>query len=235
MVTSHPSSQSGNILVYILGAILLMGLLVVVVKGVSNPGSGIDQEAVIIRVSDVQRYAGEVERGVNMILRSGQSEADLRFSHPNGYSAYGIVHTAPFAREVFHAAGGAAEYRMPPPGVNDGTRWQFFSNTHITGMGTEGAGLRRAELLMVLPNVTQAFCERVNLVNGQNLNVVSQVQDPAANGCIYSPGSEFNGTYSSGAGANSLDSALITHKPAAQACVRCSSGALHFYHVLLAR
>lgn len=233
----HPPShaQSGNMLVYILGAIFLMGLLVVLVKGSTNPGGGIDSETAVIATTEAQRYAAEVERAVNLIMQNGHSEADIRFSHANASSAYQNTLDAPLTRQVFHPSGGAARFRNPPSGVNDGTPWQFFSNTHITGLGSNTASARKAELIMVLPNVVPGFCSEVNRANGQNLDIVAGVQDPAAGGCIYAPGSEFTGSFVSGASTNVPNDALFTLNPAKQACIRCNDGSLHFYHVLMAR
>lgn len=227
-------SQSGNMLVYILGAIFLMGLLVALVKGSSNPGGGIDAENVIIHASEAQRYAGEIERAVVNVIRNGESEADIRFSHPNAPSAYGNTLDAPLTRQIFDPQGGAAEYRDPPSGVNDGTPWQYFATTHIKDMGTDGGNMK-AELIMVLPNVTEDFCDRINELNDQNLTLTDD-HDPSADGCIYAPGSEFAGTYTSGASTNTIDDTLFTHLPPKEACIHCESDdKLHYYHVLLAR
>ncbi len=222
-------------LVYILGAVFLMGLLVMLVKGSSTPGGGIDSETVVIRTTDVQRYASEVERAVTLILRNGHSESEIRFSHPNGASAFGTVMDTPLTRQVFDGAGGAAVYRDPPVGVNDGSKWQFFSNTHITDMGTDTEADRRAELIMVLPNVTPAFCNRINQVNDQDIDIVTETQDPSDGGCIFSPGNQFTGTFMKGSSVNVPDHTTFRHNPASQACVKCDNGSLHFYHVLLAR
>lgn len=230
---SHP--QSGNMLVYILGAIFLMGLLVVLVKGSSNPGGGIDSEAAMIKATEAQRYAAEVERAVNLVMRNGHSESDIRFSHANAASAYQQTMDTPLTRQVFHPSGGGARFREPPQNVNDGTPWQFFSNTHINGLGTNDSAARKAELIMVLPNVNASFCSAINNANNQNLDIAAGTQDPSANGCIYAPGSEFAGSFISGNGANVLDEDTFTHNPPTQACVRCDDGTLHFYHVLMPR
>ena len=83
--------QSGNILIYIIGAIALIGLLTVMVKGSTLPGAGIDREELELRASDIQQYAMELERAVAYILQSGYSESDIRFAHPNHSSAYGDI------------------------------------------------------------------------------------------------------------------------------------------------
>jgi hypothetical protein len=229
---SH-ATQSGNMLVYILGAIFLMGLLMVLVKGSTNPGGGIDAENVIIRASDAQRYTGEIERAILNIMHNGESESDIRFAHPNAPSVYGVI-GAPLTAQVFDPAGGAAEYRAPPSGINDGTAWQFYATTHIKDLGTDGAN-RKAELIMVLPNVTEDFCNRINELNDQDLTLTDD-HDPSANGCIYDVGNEFTGTYASGGSVNEIDDTLFTHLPPNQACIHCESDdKLHYYHVLLAR
>lgn len=220
-------------LVYILGAILLMGLLVMLVRGSSNSGGGIDSENVVIKASQVQQYAGELERAVGIVMRNGHSEADIRFV-PNAPSAYDDpLDNAPESRQIFATDGGAAEYRSPPPGVNDGTPYQFFATTHIPDVGTDAPGSMRAELLMVLPNVTEAFCNRINEQNDQALSLTDD-HDPSGGGCLYDPGNEFVGTFASGT-INTLDDSFFTHLPAKQACVHCEGGGLHFYHVLMAR
>lgn len=232
--SSDPTAQSGNMLVYILGAIFLMGLLVMLVRGSSNTGGGIDSENVVIKASQVQQYAGELERAVAIVIRNGHSEADIRFNAPNAPSAYDDpVDNAPESRQVFAGDGGAAEYRSPPPGVNDGTPYQFFATTHIPDLGTNTLGAMRAELVMVLPNVTDAFCERINEQNDQTLTL-TDAHDPSGGGCIYDSGSEFVGSFASGT-INTLDESFFTHLPPKQACVRCQGGGLHFYHVLMAR
>lgn len=235
---SRDARQAGNIMIYILGAIVLMGLLVIVVKGNTTPGAGIDSETIVIRASEVQRYAGELERAVGYILQNGHSEADIRFAAANAPVAYGNIATdTPLTRQVFSKTGGGALYRDPPAGIQTTTTpWQFYGKTHIKGMGSDTVGVRKGELIAVLPNVTQAFCERINELNGQNLNLSADL-DPSSNGCIYAgSGNEFTGTFASGGTANTIDAALFTQIPPKEACIRCQSdGALHYYHVLLGR
>jgi len=225
-------------LVYILGAIFLMGLLVVLVRGSSTPGSGIDAEQLTLRASQVQRYTNELERAVAYILRNGASESDIRFANPSSSGGpYGDISVNPSA-QVFDVSGGGATYREPPEGINDGTAWQFYATTHIKDLGTDTAASMRAELIAVLPNVTENFCDKMNDLNDQDLDLSAGVfHDPNANGCIHAgSGSEFTGTYSSGATTNTIDDTLFTFVPAKQACVRCESDdALHFYHVLMSR
>lgn len=229
---SRQTSQSGNIFVYILGSIFLLGILIVLLRGSFQEGSGIDAENMTLKVSEVQRYASELERAVNYILSNHYSETDIRFAHDDALPAYGTPGDTP-GRQVFEPTGGGAEYKLPPKGVNDGTHWQFYATTHIKDMGTDTAGVRKAELLAVLPNVTQSFCEHVNMVVQEDIDLTADTD--AGSDCVYEPGSEFAGTYLSGGGTNILDDTKFSKLPAKEACVKCAAGGFHYYRVLISR
>lgn len=229
-----PCAQSGNILIYILGAIFLLGLLVVLVKGSFQEGTGTDSEKVVLKAQQIQSYASELERGVNYVLRNGVSESDIRFAAPNAPSNYGTYSDNP--NMVFAPSGGGVEYKDPPAGVNDGTKWGFFGTTHIANMGSDAVPVRKAELIAVLPNVTQAFCSQINRNVKQAIDL-SQSADVSSNGYIYQPTEPFLGTFRSGNPANNLLDASFTFLPPTEACVRAASSPVsyHYYKVLLAR
>lgn len=239
-------SESGNILIMILVAIVLIGVLTAAIQSSSRQeGSTIDEEALIIRTTEVQRYASELERAVNYIMQDGKSESDLRFAHPNfTHSDYGDLSADPDpSDQVFHMSGGAAEFRDPPDGINDGSEWEFYGGTHIPGMGTG-----RAELIAVLPNVTQAFCDRINQINGQT-GTPADTGASAASGA--DPGSclhigalgRFDDAQQFYTTVNTVDDTTFEDAPesteaapAPQACVVCTlDSENHFYHVLLVR
>lgn len=238
--------ESGNVLFIILLAIVLIGALTAAIQSSNrSEGSNIDAETLVIRASEVQRYASELERAVTYIMQNGKSESDIRFAHPDAPSDYGDLSadTDP-SDQVFHVDGGAANYRAPPGGINDGSGWEFYAGTHLPGMGTSS----RAELIAVLPNVTQAFCEKINALNGQT-------GSPADTGAGTASGADPGACLNIGASGrfgdsrqfyttiNSVDETSFEQdpntgaaRPAPQACVQCDIGsAYHFYHVLLAR
>lgn len=160
------SRQSGNILIYILGAIFLLGILIVITKGNYQPGTGIDAEAVVIKVSEVRRYASELERGVQFVMQNGISETDIRFAHPNAASAYGTYGTNPKA-EIFHPQGGGVEWKDPPSGVQVSAKpWYFIGANAAKGSGSTCNQSSCSDLIAFLPDVTQAFCIQVNNSTG---------------------------------------------------------------------
>ncbi len=226
--------EAGNILIYILGTIVLMGVLFTVLRGNSQEGMGIDAEKTAIRVNEARQQAAGIERAVSVLLNDGISESDLRFGHPDADAVYGLISDEP-SRQVFSAEGGGMEYRLPPSGINDGTKWQFSGSTHMPQVGSDVAAQSRGELVAILPNVSEAFCYQMNVALGQDIDL-SVDTDPGSDGCVYSPGDEFDGTFASGTDNNTLDATKIPKLPPMELCVKCNSdGKFHYYRVLLAR
>lgn len=233
--------EHGNMLFMILIAVALIGLLTAaLMSGSNSESSNIDEETLVIRTTEAQRYAAELERAVSLIIQNGKSEADIRFAHPDAASAYGDLSADTDKKDqAFHSTGGAAEYRDPPAGLNDGTDWQFYGHTAVPGVGTSAP-----DLVMVLPKVTEDFCARINTLNGQ-----VTPSDPNATGtatCIYGGSTViFNGTttFTTGGAINQMNAATFTQDPASgaarvasEACVTCiGANGRHYYHVLLAR
>ena len=223
-------NEAGNILIYILGAIFLLGILVVVVKGSSTPGSNIDREALLIRVAEVQAYGQELERAVAYVMRNGHSEADIRFAHPEADPAYGDITDTP-TRQVFAREGGGARYREPPVDVQViPADWYFTGGNSI---GTVGSGFdasnSETELLVMLNDITKEFCIALN----DQANIENPSGNPPVDGAGMIGGSltyAFIGDYSFSA---VIDNAAITNSN--EACVQRSTGTYHYYRVLLAR
>ncbi|MCE7887771.1 MAG: hypothetical protein DYH13_09775 [Alphaproteobacteria bacterium PRO2] len=246
------SAERGNILFMILIAVVLIGLLTAAIMSTSTTdGANIDKETLVIRASEVQRTASEYERAVLFIVSNRKSETDIRFAHPAADAAYGNLTDADTLEEqqvqVFHANGGGASYREPPEDIQTATggKWEFYGGTAIPGVGTS-----RPDLIAVLPNVTQQFCNKINDLNGQPVTPTPEDTGSSAAGvgvtgdCLnIGPLGRFNGTQQFYTLPNTMDETTFAQdpntsaaRPALQACVQCDIGpALHFYHVLLAR
>ncbi len=234
-MTSSPSHESGNMLFIILLAVALIGILSAVIMNSGDGGdSDIDNETLVISASEVQRYGAELERAINYIIQNGHSESDIRFAHPNAPSAYGDLSAdTDKSDQVFHRDGGGADYRTPPEDINDGSDWQFYGTSALPGVGSS-----RADLIMVLPKVTQQFCDKINRMNGQTGTPTDTVD------CLWTDTTGiFNGSTQFSATPNSLDETTFEQdpnttsaRPAPEACVVCSTGnTRHYYHVIMAR
>lgn len=221
-------TEGGNVLFIVLLAIVLIGALIVAVQNSGHEAS-IDREKLVIRISEVRRYASELERGVTFILQNGYSEADIRFSHPDADPDYGDLSAdADKSDQMFDRLGGGAQYRTPPAGINDGSAWEFYGHTALPEVGTD-----EAELVAVLPNVTLAFCEAYNKVLGYDETTQPEDTGPCINGgasARFDSGTQFSGS------PNTVDVSSFTWKPSLSGCAQCTTdSSYHVFHVLMAR
>ncbi|MEM6811416.1 MAG: hypothetical protein AAF549_03005 [Pseudomonadota bacterium] len=175
----HRISESGNILIYVLGAIVLLGILIAVVRGASAPGSNIQEEELIIRTSEIQEYGHELDRAIAFILRNGlgHTETDIRFAHPDADPNYGDITDDP-TRQMFSPQGGGSIYRIPPEDIQSTpTNWVFTARNQVFDVGTTdeaGGGNEYVELVAILPNVIREFCIVMNARN----NITNPLGEP---------------------------------------------------------
>lgn len=222
--------QRGNILFYVLIGIVLIGFLTVALRNSGNMKDNIDSENLVIRVGEVQRYAGEIEKAVEILIRNHVSESDIRFAHPDAPTEYGTITTNP-TFQVFSETGGMASYKLPPQGVNDGSQWEFFGTSNIPEIGSD-----ESELIAVLPNVTESFCKAINAQLGftpgsQPIDDSSGASPDCVKGAALN---RFTGTFDTTP--NGLDKTTFSKLPAYEACVKCASdNSYNYFHVLLAR
>jgi hypothetical protein len=224
------ANQSGNIVVYVLGAILLMGLLIVMVRGANTPGTNIDAEQVMIKVSEVQQYSAELERAVQFIMQNGYSETDIRFAHPDADNAYGDIDDD-HGRQVFHRMGGGATFRAPPSGIQTTpTPWVFTAANRVNRIGIHN----EKDLVAILPNLTRGACMDVN----RRLNIDNPSDDPPLDGDYFTINSLFAGSFGGSSALLSGGSDWIH----TEGCLGATSngggmdaGSYHYYRVLLVR
>lgn len=224
----HSQHESGNVLIIILLAVALIGALTAAMQSTSQQSAHIDKETLILRISEVQRYASELERGITYIMQNGHSENDIRFAHPNAHSDYGDLSAdSDTSDQVFDRLGGAAHYGIPPKNINDGSTWEFYGHTALPHVGSDAA-----DLIVVLPNVTQGFCERINSILGYDAN-----QPTDSSTCIHGGASQrFDDTTQFASSPNTVTDTTFSIKPSMQGCVQCTNdNSYHFFHVLMAR
>lgn len=229
---ARTKTQSGNILIYILGAIFLIGILTVISRGSVTPGAGIDPETLMIRVAEVQEYGKELERAVAFIMANGHSESDIRFAHPDADSAYGVITNIP-SRQVFSRDGGGAKYREPPQGIQTtATDWLFTAENRIQQVGSNANSNASVDLLAVLSNVTESFCLKINDIN--DIENPSDAPPRAQNDVELT--TLFSGTYNN---AELLSDAGGHLSQKLEGCFEGGGtppiGSYHYYRVLLAR
>lgn len=221
------SNENGNVLFIVLMAIVLIGALTAALRGTTQSNANIDNETLIIRAAEIKSHANEIERAILFIMQEGKSEADIRFSHPDAPTDYGDLESdTDQTDQVFSPTGGAATYRAPPDGVNDTSQWEFYGHTALPNTGSDAA-----ELIAVLPNVTQSFCDLIN----RNAGFSAQPRDTGT--CInggasvrFDDGTQFDTT------PNTVATGTFSVTPVSQACIECiNNGSLHYIYVLMTR
>lgn len=234
----RPDPESGNVIFFVLLAVVLIGLVTAAMRSGGLEGAHVDREQALMQATQVRQYAAELERGVVFILSGNASEMDLRFAHTDAHAEYGNDFSITPSFQVFHPQGGGAEYRLPPGGVNDGSKWEFYGNAALPGVGSDNG-----ELVAVLPNMTEAVCTQINDMNGYDGGVVLSDPDPV---CM-NAGALFRFSNTDGISGNGDDYDSTPNAvpegaapnnfslPAMEACVTCQDGTRHFYHVLHAR
>ncbi len=227
----HRREERGSILIYVLLGIALLALLTAALRQSGDLGGDIDKERLGIKSTELQRYAAGLQQGVSTLIRNGVSETDIRFAHPDMPVEYGTITTTP-EFQVFHPDGGNVEYRAPPTGitVTPTQTWEFYGDSDIPQVGSN-----RAELVMVLPNVTMEFCQAIDKQLGFDLGEDNdEFPDDPTPDCVYNgdPNWRFSGTFDTTP--NALDAATFTRLPALQGCVTCGAD-YHYFYVLLAR
>lgn len=241
-------TQAGNVLFMILIAIALIGFLSVTIMNSGNSDSAnIDQETLVIRAAQVRSYVGELERGIQYIMQQNEIDiSDIRFAHPDAHSDYGdlgAVAADDLPAQMFHPQGGGATYKNSPDTINDGSSWEFYGGTAIPAVGSS-----EADLVAVLPNVTQAFCRYINRTNGQPEELDDDggaLATPSNAGSCVNLGANgrFNDSVQFYSSPNTMDESSFAQdttisvvKPAPQGCVLCAADSQrHFYHVISAR
>jgi hypothetical protein len=222
------SSESGNIVLLVLLAIVLIGLVTAALRSGSPQDSGIDKEKLVVSASRVRTYAAELERAVAFVMQNDGSENDIRFAHPSANAAYGTITTTP-KQQVFATDGGGAEYKQRPDGISwpghDTDAWEFYGD-----VAAPGAGTNLADLVAVLPYVSTEFCTQINQMNGFPSGTAPPSDSP---GCVNS-GTRFGAVNQFSATPDTIEGAF-PHTPALEGCVSCGAGSLHFFHVLYAR
>ena len=220
------NKESGNIIIYIIAAIFLIGLLTLLVRGSSTPGGGIDREALILKASEVRSYAAELERGVQFVLQNGASETQISLAHPNHSSTYGTYGTTP-EFEVFHPNGGGAEWRDNDSSIQTfDLDWTFTSGNAVDGVGTTCAANACADLIAILYDLTEDFC---NVINDQ----IGAFDIPPPQTQTLFASNLFNGTYTYSYTIGDAGDVIEGHT---EGCYQNSGGSSYgYYKVLLAR
>jgi hypothetical protein len=225
---SHVHSESGNVLIYILIAIVLLAALNFAFSQGSDSGAEgtLGKGEAVIAASDIMRYAGSVQQATRQLMRNeGCSENDISFN----FNSASYAHSAPQECRVFDFKGGGLSYEAPRnKWVTSSQEWYFPDNVCIENVGTSSScSSGNQDLVVMLPKLDSQICKQIN--KKLDINTGSNPPDVnwAGNLTNY-----YTGDFNSG---NQIGGAMAGRR---SGCFNNSgSGASgnHYYHVLMAR
>ena len=167
---NRDTSKGNALFVILIGIVLLGALTLAATQGARTTANmTVSKERAMTDIAQVSRYTGAVRKAINnMRLMNGCTETQISFENPvvAGYTNG----SAPGDHRchVFTPAGGGLTWNTPPPGMNDGSDYEFSSRGQIWGQGETvlTALYRRLDLAVYLRNVTQSHCTAVNDQSG---------------------------------------------------------------------
>ena len=159
-------SERGNVLWFILVAIVLMGLITAIL---SRSGTSVDQsgdtEQVRIKIGQMLRYTKSIESAIQQMKLRGIPENDISFENAVTATDYTNANCTMDDCKIFSVGGGGLTYQNPFAGTNDGSDWIFTGANNVgTTDGPIGTTAARSgnDIIMLLPNATPEFCIQVN-------------------------------------------------------------------------
>lgn len=247
--TKYPShyrkSESGNVLWFILIALVLIGLLTALL---SRSGTSVDQTGDVeqqrIKINQMMRYLKGLESTIQQMKLRGISENEISFYRDLNND--GNDNTSPDAGEfynsnctsndclVFHVDGGGLTAQDPPVGINDGSDWIYTARLRVDNIGTTvGGSAASSELLVMLQNVTPQMCVQINRL----LDVDNPSGSPPKDSANSNPVPLYDGTYLAG---NLISGSVLSGNNAAcydgdDGSTNPPEGTYQFYYVLMAR
>jgi hypothetical protein len=218
-------NDSGNaFFIILLGVVLFAALMFTFSRSVRQGGENISIKKAELMATDIIAHAQRVERTVNLLRRRSVSENDISFE--NTFDA-GYVNAGcgtPNCK-VFVGRPGIL-YQRPPEGANDGTEWVFTGANYVDGLGAAG-DRTDSELLIILPNVLQSVCEKINEYLG-----IAGVPQEDGNSSL----TKFTGTFSNTPETIAENGGGTSLERVKTGCYEnIGDGTYRFYHVLIQR
>lgn len=161
MSTSSRNAESGNVLFYILIAVILLAALsyAVAQSGRGNVQSLSDDRARLV-ATEVLEFSGNVANAVAQLRLRGCSDTEISFE--NNVVA-GYTNGTDTTCQIFHPGGGGINYVAPNEALGTGLEWYFSGNRYIDDVGTTGAvPADRAELYLFVQGITEQICTNIN-------------------------------------------------------------------------
>lgn len=203
IVKTSCQCESGNVLVYILLAIVLIAALSYTVSQTGRNGSvsSVSDGQASTMATEILTYANHVKTAAAKLKLRGCTDTQLNFDNSvvAGYTNAGAP--ADQSCDLFAQGGGTLTWVTPPTGMNDATPW-FYTGAAVVhnDHGVYSTNVSdNADLVMFLFGLPQNICTKIN----EKLGVDGIPVDDGA----YGTTTKFTGTYSADEDINGLAAA----------------------------
>ena len=159
----HNSSQQGNVMVYVLIALALIGFLTLTLSRQNDQADsqGVDDEQLSLYVQDIMTYVASAQGAVDMMLAGSSEVTDLDPIIPIDAN----FDTGTPIHKIFHPLGGGLVYQESyPTAIQDGTDAGWKISTGINVQWTETGS---DDVLLTAYFISRSVCEEINrLITG---------------------------------------------------------------------
>lgn len=164
MMQQNQIKQSGNILLFILIAILLIGLLTISLTRSNNSTNETGSyELQQITISNFLRYAKDIEIGIKMLQSRGCGENEISFDNPveDGYE--NLEAPDDYSCHIFEPEGAGIEWQEPDRKISR-RPYAIYGDHVIHGVGSTDIPFinTNADLILVMTDISNSLCENIN-------------------------------------------------------------------------
>jgi hypothetical protein len=236
MRMKNRSSETGNVLFYILIGIVLFAALGFAMSRINRGGATADPELNRLQASEILQYARGLNTAAQAMQIDGVTDDKISFENAGIYVNAGC---AADTCKLFSPSGGNMSYIRPDTKWLDSAQsggsgfgdWVFSGNNAVSGVGTDAADPAAVELLAILPWVRKDLCIQLNKMIG----MTNPADVPPRTGADVDLTHKFTGTYTP----TDIIGGAAEITGQRSGCVEGGGnpahGTYHFYKVLLAR
>ena len=230
------TSESGNVLFYILIAVALLAALSYAVSQSSRGGANqIGEERARILATEIIDYSNILSKAVTQLKLRGVDLDELCFDSPLwGHTDYNYAGCNDDSNKIFHINGAGVTLKQPEAESQENTvgekNWRFTGANEINEIGTTCAADSCADLIMRANFIKEEVCIQINNI----LGVGTKNANPPIDTDI--SGTEFTGNFSYGRTvADEAGGAAASGQKAACMYQTGDNPKYFFYKVLIAR
>jgi hypothetical protein len=162
-------NQNGNVLFYILIAVVLLAALSYAVSMSSRGNlSAVNEEKAKLLATEIIEYANVMANATAQVKLRGIKETDLCFDDPNwGGADYANPSCSDLATKIFGLKGGGVTWARPPELAMDSAAvpdnlWHIYGDNAVFEMGTTCAAASCADLILVVDELRENVCIQIN-------------------------------------------------------------------------